>query len=374
MARLERFGHGGDLDTAVELYGYAKEELLDFSANIYPYGPPQAIVERLQGLLAEPGLRQLTHYPDPDVRKLRRMIANHHRVEWDKVLVGNGGAELIDLVVGVLFPRQVGVLEPAFVEYGDSARKRGIPVQAVIGCWEDGFVPELAEVERLLERCDLVFVGVPNNPTGHLVPREMLKVWAERAAEEKTWLVLDEAFIDFVEGGEERSLIGLLDRYPTTIVIRSLTKFYALPGLRLGYMVAQPEVIQRIKQQQVPWSVNALAQAAGCVALSAEVYEPYVEEVHAWLRETKQELFTQLASIPSLEVFPGLANYLLVRSCQEGVTSRFLQDELGRRGVLIRDCSMYAGLDERYFRIAVKKREENIVLIEAMKEVLVNEG
>ncbi|SFI96478.1 threonine-phosphate decarboxylase CobD [Thermoflavimicrobium dichotomicum] len=370
MTKLERFGHGGDLETAVELYGYDKRQWLDFSANIYPYGPPCAVIKHLQSLLNEPGFHSLTHYPDPDSRKLRQRIGEHHQIDIDWVMVGNGGAELIDLVIHGLAPKRVGVLEPAFSEYSSSARKRNVSVQSIVSDWEKGFIPDPEEVAQLIASSDLVFIGVPNNPTGHLIPVSLLREWARMAAMKKTWLVIDEAFLDFVIKGEEHSLIREIDRYPTTFILRSMTKFYALPGLRLGYMIGHPDVLRRIKEQQVPWSVNALAQEAGAVALLPEVHAPYANEVHQWLQETRLELMELFKDFHELEVFSGEANYFLLRLTAPGYTSIWLQEELGKKGILIRDCSMYPGLDERYFRIAIKKREQNQVLVQALQEVL----
>ncbi|SEM69149.1 threonine-phosphate decarboxylase CobD [Lihuaxuella thermophila] len=376
MAQLERFGHGGDLMTATELFGVAVEDLIDFSSNIYPFGPPPAVVEKLKELLAEPGLASLTRYPDPDSRKLKRAIASFHGIEPSRVLTGNGAAELIDLLISVFKPGRAGTIEPAFAEYAGSARKRGIPVVSCITSWENRFVPTLDEVKSLIDESDLLIVGTPNNPTGHLLSVPFLEEMAEYAAKAEKWLVIDEAFIDFVPDGERRSFVHRVDSFPTTVVVRSMTKFYALPGLRLGYLVASEPVIKKLKQMQVPWSVNALAQEAGCVVLDESIRKDFAQEVLLWLSEEKKRLTAELKKIKELEVFPGEANYLLLRFRERAghYSADWLQHELGKKGFLIRDCSMYPGLDERYFRIAVKTSRANRVLVRAIDELISKEG
>ncbi|MBA4492800.1 threonine-phosphate decarboxylase CobD [Paenactinomyces guangxiensis] len=371
MGRLERYGHGGDIVTAAEIFAVNGREWIDFSSNIYPYGPPGTVVERLRECLSEPGWTALTRYPDPESRKLKHQIATFHGIDADQVLVGNGAAELIDLLLSVLGPERVGVIEPAFAEYSAAAKKRKMAVTSLITKWEKKFQPSLEEAIQLINQTGLVFVGIPNNPTGHSLSFSFLEEMAAAAVRSGTWLVMDEAFIDFLPDGENRSFIHQIRRFPTTIVVRSMTKFYALPGLRLGYVVAASSVIRQLKRMQTPWSVNSLAQVAGCTVLDQQVNQAFAQQVHNWLREEKAQLKADLERLTWLEVFPGEANYLLLRiqTKKAFLSASQLQEELGKRGLLIRDCSMYQGLDERYFRIAVKTRSQNQTLISALTEV-----
>jgi threonine-phosphate decarboxylase len=266
------------------------------------------------------------------------------------------------------------VIEPAFVEYRLNANKRRIPVDTIITRWEDGFVPEPEEVCRLIRQVDLLFVGLPNNPSGHLLPGKLLERMAEEAQASATWLAVDEAFISLVTNGEERSLIQKIARFPRVIVLRSLTKLFALPGLRLGYVVAEPGLINRLKRMQVSWSVNGLAQRVGWVVAEPHFYAAYVKEAQTWLVRERWDLREALARAFPVRIFPGEANYLLVRIEDGRWTAWRLQQALGERGFLIRDCSMYPGLDKRYFRIAVKRRAENEALVKALADVWDKEG
>lgn len=368
LAKLERFGHGGDLLTAAEMFG-CQRDFVDFSSNINPFGPPSVVMETMEKVLREPGLPAIAVYPDPDLRLLRKKLARLHRVSEEMVLPGNGAAELIDLLVAALKPKRVGVVEPAFSEYRLAAQKREIPVQSVITGWEQDFLPKTEEMETLIRDVELLFLGRPNNPSGHFITEGQLEELALLAERFGTILAIDEAFIDFVDQGETRSFISRLSRFPHVAVLRSLTKMFALPGLRLGYAVAGENLIRRMKRMQVCWSVSGLADRIGCAVADPDFYHGYVDEVRRRLVAERKFLCQALRRFASLEVYPGEANYLLIRTIR-GRTSEQLQQQLGKRGILIRDCSMYPGLDERYFRIAVKKREDNQVLVQALGELL----
>jgi threonine-phosphate decarboxylase len=374
MASLERFGHGGDLLTASELFSRKQDEWIDFSSNIYPYGPPEIVKEVIQEAIEDREMPVLSRYPDPACRGLKQAIARFHQISADMVLPGNGAAELIDLLIQAFRPSRVGVVDPSFVEYRQCARKRKIPVDHLVTGWEQQFLPSLEEMDRLLRRVDLLFIGYPNNPTGHLYDAGQMLEWLRRAGRYQTILVVDEAFMDFVEPGEDRSLISWVKAHPQLIVVRSMTKFFSLPGLRLGYLVADEAVISRIRTFQVPWSVNGLAQTIGCAVLRDEVYRPHARKVSEWLETERETMIRELNRLDGFQVFPGVANYLLVRMSVNGKTVSDLQFELARKGVLIRSCSNYEGLEDDCFRIAVKKPEQNLLLRKTLEEWSRKEG
>lgn len=374
MSNIERFGHGGDLLTASELFFRAHDEWIDFSSNIYPYGPPEIVKQVIQEIVEEREMPVLSRYPDPACRKLKQVIARFHQVSSDMVLPGNGAAELIDLVIQSFRPSRVGVIDPSFAEYRQCAEKRNIPVDHLVTDWNQQFLPAHEEVAKLMRQVDLLFIGYPNNPTGHLYDSGQMMEWIKLAERLHTILVVDEAFMDFVEQKEEKSLISLVEEYPHLVVVRSMTKFFSLPGLRLGYLVAEESVISRIQELQVPWSVNGLAQKVGCAVLQEEVYREHAQKVSDWLEKERTVMIRELNCLDGFEVFPGQANYLLVRLSISRKTVHDLQSDLARRGLLIRSCSNYQGLDHAYFRIAIKKPEQNRTLRLALKGWIQKEG
>jgi threonine-phosphate decarboxylase len=359
MSRIEKYGHGGDLVTASAVFGVSEDQWLDFSANINPLGPPDGVKEVLKN-----GEKYILHYPDPAHRKLRQALADKLCISPEEIMVGNGAAECMALIFQAFRPGKTGVVQPCFVEYTQLAALYGSTLVTVYGKEERGFKPDLAEVHQLIKSTDLVILGHPNNPTGLVYTYEELVQLAQWAEEENALLVFDEAFLDFLpEMGP--TLMPARKSYPHVLFLRSMTKFYAIPGLRLGYAIGDKEKIAAMKNMQIPWSVNGLALAAGEACCHVEDYEQATRQLIIKERNYLMEFFQGL----QWDVLPGCANYLLVR-LPRGKTSREFQFQLARRGILIRDCSMYPGLTERDFRIAVRGREENQLLVRRIREIV----
>lgn len=356
---LERYGHGGDWDTAEERYGKPEAGWLDYSANMNPAGPPPC-VERI----FRERWRDIARYPDPAVRGLRRKLAAAYGIPEDSILAGNGAAELIDLAVRGLAPREAVLVQPSFSEYGEALRKAGVKTRELVLRAENGFELTAAEAASLsLAEGSCVFLGHPNNPTGRLVPAKTMALLKQSPAT----LLIDEAFMDFVPHAEDVSLLREAAASERIAVFRSMTKFYAIPGIRLGFMVAHPRIIARLRELQPPWSVNFLAQRIG-EALPDE--REYAEKTLAWLAEERPWLIRRLERL-GLDVVPSETNYLLAALPGDGAwDAPKLQERLARRGILIRDASRFTGLDARYFRIAVRLRQENERLLAELEQAL----
>jgi threonine-phosphate decarboxylase len=355
---LERFGHGGDLWTAEESFGLPKEQFLDFSSNMNPLGPPSIVKELMHTRWVD-----IVKYPDPVVRELKRKLARRYNIAEESILVGNGAAELIDLAARVRRPRITGLARPSFSEYEEAIRKAGggiynIPLHA-----EMGFVLQQEAAEEAARQCDLLFLGHPNNPTGKLIPQHLLDSFIDSGKP----LILDEAFMDFVPDEQERSMLRRAAVHPNLYVIRSMTKFYSIPGIRLGFIVAHPDRIRELAELQVQWSVNYLAQLIGAAVLDDQVFEA---ETHEWLRVEKPWLIEKLEQL-GLEVVHSEVNFLLFAFPEDsGVKIRQAQYHMGRQGILIRDASLFQGLGERYCRVAIRLRPQNEQLLDGLKRTL----
>lgn len=366
---LERYGHGGDWMTATNLYGVPVEQMIDFSANINPLGPP----EGLRNLLFREW-NGLTRYPDPDSRDLRAAIAARYEIDPASILIGNGAAELIDLIARTITPRTAAVVDPTFSEYADALHKVGAKIVSVPATAENDFAIPLEKLLEFTSTVDLITLGQPNNPTGKWLDVDSLSRLINQAEKSGTVIVLDEAFLDFFE--EERAITQICraEQHRRLIVIRSMTKFYAIPGLRLGYTVAHPETIKRLKQLQVPWSVNHLAQKAGLAVLNDQPYERLTRQL---IREERTWLVERLGRW-GLRTFEGSANFILIKLPEAGddekgtgqLTATMLQKRLGETGILIRRCANFIGLDDQYFRIAVRTRAENERLIDSLARAM----
>jgi len=359
---LEQYGHGGDLDTAEEMFGRPPEgAFLDYSSNMNPLGPPPAALEAIRRFA-----ETIDRYPDPAVRRLTSRLAELHGVPQSAVMAGNGAAELIDLAARVHRPDTCAIPAPSFVEYADAVRKAGGKVLPVRLSAADNFELDDAMVDEAFAaygKPSMWFIGSPNNPTGRLVDPAVI----HRLLADGHTVVLDEAFIDFAPEGEKISLIRHAAASPRFIVLRSMTKYYAVPGIRLGYAVGHPDTIAAMRELQVPWSVNGLAQQIGLAVLDDADYAARTAKWFAAERPYMEEGLRGLG----LDVVPGVTNYVLFAVPIEWrVTAAQLQQEMGRSGILIRDASRFDGLDARYCRIAVKLRADNDKLLAALAQCL----
>ncbi|MGC5776243.1 threonine-phosphate decarboxylase CobD [Paenibacillus pabuli] len=358
---IEVFGHGGDVETAAARFGGNAADFLDFSANINPLGPPREVLEAL-----EQGLHTVLRYPDPGHRAFKMLLSDRLGLTPDYISVGNGAAESMALILLGLAPRRVGTVEPGFSEYSALSRQFGAEVHHVRGREELDWRAEPDDIEHLMERVDLLFLGQPNNPNGVQYPLEVLQQLARKAEITGTILVIDEAFIDFIPESQRQSLAPRLNEYPQVIIIRSMTKFYAIPGLRLGYAMGRPERITAMTEKQVTWSVNGLALIAGEACLRSG--ESFEQETLALVSHEREKLTAGLKGY-GCNVTRGEANFILA-ALPEPWTATSMQAALGERGILIRSCAMYPGLGERHVRFAVKDAEANGRLLETMRNVI----
>jgi len=357
---LERYGHGGDLKTAEEAFDIPAHKFVDFSSNMNPLGAPISVKEALHAYAD-----LIEQYPDPAVRGLRKKLAEFHQIDAQSIVVGNGAAELIDLIVRTLQPKLTTLAIPCFDEYGDAIRKIGGDIYEIKLSALNQYTLGL-DSEHLCEAAStgsLIMLGSPNNPTGQLVDPELIRTLLSKGA----YVVVDEAFMDFVPEESRYSLVQEATKHERLFVIRSMTKFYAIPGIRLGYIVGMSRTISALRRLQVPWSVNSLAQLIGEAVLDEK---DYAERTIAWLLEERPWLIGELEAI-GFEVTPSAANYLLIRIPEDaGLSASMLQLEMGKQGVLIRDASRFAGLDHTYVRVAIKLRQQNVQLIEAFQHCL----
>jgi len=312
--------------------------------------------------------RLLVNYPDPDAKMLRIKIGEHVGVSPDSIVCGNGSTELIYLLVRAVRPKGVLIPEPTFSEYERACATSHPKIEVGYHLLdeESSFVLDPDKLIRdMVDRMgsdlpgDMVFVCNPNNPTGRLVTRaDMLRV-AHAARECKCTLVVDEAFVDFCP---DASLVKEVARNPYLVVLRSLTKFYALSGLRIGYAVLPPSILAAVKESKEPWTVNTLAQAAGAAVLGDAAYQRETFRVIGEQKAHLEKGFRRLG----ISYCPSAANYYLLRLDRAQEVSAFLK----AKGILVRDCSNFMGLDETYIRVAVKGGKDNTRLIEEIAACL----
>ncbi|MEG4146882.1 threonine-phosphate decarboxylase [Microcoleus sp. Pol12B5] len=414
--------HGGNLAWAAALAGCPASAIVDFSASISPLGPPESALNAIQAHLSS-----LTAYPDPDYGELRTALGEALNVDRDWILPGNGSAELLTWAAWDLSKLEATYLvTPAFGDYSRALSAFGaqvlkcpldlksctivkngqdahstrdefcgtgmmpVPKQLIengatseldlrsldVGAGSRLVTDDLSVSNRSLVSPSFripvplgldvasrqgLLLNNPHNPTGLLFAREAILPYVKQLG----MVVVDEAFMDFLPPSEQETLIDAVEEFPNLVILRSLTKFYSLPGLRLGCAIAHPDILRRWQLLRDPWPVNALAAAAAAAVVRDTVFE---QQTWDWLPVARRELFEGLANLPGLQPIAGAANFLLVESSMS--VSSIQKSLLERHRILIRDCLSFPELGDRFFRVAVRSRADNLRLIAGLAEVI----
>jgi threonine-phosphate decarboxylase len=344
--------HGGNI------YDFPKREnLTDFSSNINPFGPPGFAMSA-----ARDALRFVARYPDSAQTEIRRAFSEWLGVPDDSLVFGNGASELIAAILSAERPRRVIVTRPTFAEYEACASRLGIKSIAVPSFAEDDFAFDVRGIEKIFSEGDMLFLCQPNNPTGAPWSAEALGAMADLCASRGGKMTIDECFINLADP-PLASCLGKIARRGV-IVLRAVTKDFSAPGLRIGFAAAHPETIRGIKRHIQPWPLNCAGEAFAIAC--ARKPEPFLSESARKIARLRENLFNGLSAL-GFEPNPGAVNYLLVRSPKPD--AEFLYEALAERSVLIRKCSGFPGLDDKYFRVAVSKRNNNEKLLRELASV-----
>ncbi len=305
-------------------------------------------------------------YPDPRARDLRRAMSEWVGLPEEYIVAGNGAVEIIYLLMKLLKPAQALIPAPTFNEYEIAVRVCGGAVKDLLLHEGKGFAIDKEEIYRQWEGAGVLFICNPNNPTGVLTRREDLRDIIQRAGLAGKTVVVDEAFMDFVADRESYSVADLVREYSNLFVLYSLTKFFAIPGLRLGIGLGSPEVIEKLNRIRDPWNVNCFAQLAGIASLGDR---EYIKTTLRYISAEKDRMFEEIGAVAGFRPLRPSANYIFVNVEETGYSSTEITRELGKNGILVRDCASYKNLRPVYIRVAVKKREENDRLIEALTQL-----
>ncbi len=362
--RYGSYHHGGELSEAEGVS-------LDFSVNVNPLGVPAGVQTALAALLSQSkpdsARAALARYPDASCGKLRAALAEKRAVDAvdkERILCGNGASELIALLVAAVNPKSALLLAPSFSGYERALCSRGVAVSYHFLRREESFALRLSPEALLAGKPDMLFLCNPQNPVGNVIEPSLLEGIADACEERHIFLVVDECFLGFVTGGEARSLLRLVPDHPHLIVIDAFTKLYAIPSLRLGYAVtSNAMLLQKMRALQPEWSVSLPAQIAGLAALAEDDY--VVQSRHLVAGE-RAYLSRELSSL-GFTVYEGEANFVFFSSIN--MDDLDLYQQLLEMGLLIRSCADFRGLSGCDYRIAVRKHEDNEVLIKAIKEI-----
>ena len=355
--------HGGNIYHYARKYGISPSDVLDFSASINPLGPSPKSVAAMAAAVPS-----LVNYPDPESSLLVSALSVKLGVGETSILPANGSTELIYLIPRVLRPKKALVLAPSFSDYSRALKLSGCKVNHFTLREEDGFRPDIDRLVKAVRGVDMALICNPNNPSGVLLDRGEMAHLIRQADINGTILVVDEAFIEYAP---EASVVSDAAAARNVIILRNFTKFYGMPGLRAGYAVGNPKILKRLRAVKEPWSVNTLAEHAAAAALTDLEYE---EKSLGLVAEEREKLSAALSVIPALKVFPSAANFLLVKIEDGKADADALSEETAKRGVLIRSCSNFPCLDERFFRVAIRTGEKNLRLVGIIAEILIGDS
>ena len=352
--------HGGNVHKASRLLHTSLDQILDFSANINPLGMSSKGLDAVKD-----ALQDVIHYPDPDMTHLYSITSELWNIPKECIVFGNGAAELIYAICRLPQIEGVYVPAPGFSEYSHGAKSCGLPIVEYPLEFDEHIFSFSYDLNTMLQDLQqsnhqLVFIGNPNNPCGTLWKQESCELF-EVCKKNGHYLVFDESFVDFL--GDAYSMRNYVKDYDNVIVVHSLTKFYAVPGLRIGAMMANPMIINFIKSHIPSWTVNHLAQIYSEKALQDT---DYIQETRAVLKQEKEWLYKELMQMDSLQCIEPSVNYILCHLDDQYSLEDMIQ-HLYHQSILIRDCSHYTGLGPNWFRMAVKTREQNEQLLQALR-------
>ncbi len=351
------------------------DKILDYSSNINPYGLPENLKKEIFEKLFV-----LERYPDPDYIELREKIAEKNNLKIENIIVGNGATEIIFLFMKILSPKKVLIVSPTFGEYERAIKASTLANDSLeINYFElketENFVLNVKNLETELENnYDLLILCNPNNPTGQFLKLKKLEEILKICEQKNTKLFIDEAFVEFVEDWENESIINSKENKENLFVIRAFTKFFAIPGLRLGYGICfNNNLLKKMLEKKEPWSVNNIADLAGKTVLDDE---NYIQKTKEWIKDQKKYMYENLNKIEGLRAYKTEVNFILLKIednlLKKGLDVKNLRKKMLEKGILIRDASNFIYLDKHYFRLAIKDKLNNEKVIETLTSILKN--
>lgn len=368
MLQPKEHFHGSDLEKIEQIYNIKKESITSFSANVNPLGISPLMKEKLSQ-----NIDVVTSYPDRDYTVLRKSIATYANVPYESILVGNGATELISLFIGIHHPKKAVLLAPTYSEYEREISLCG-------GVCEFHFLKEEEEFqlnikalqEQLLHNVDFLIICNPNNPTSTALSTDTMKTILSYCKEHHIFVMVDETYVEFSEHMEQITCVPLTKQFDNLVVLRGISKFFASPGLRLGYAICGNQtLLSYIQKEKNPWTINSLAALAGEVMFSDD---DYIKQTKQLIASERQIACNRLASMKHVTYFEPNANFVLCKITREDKTASDLFDFCIKQGLMIRDCVTFEGLSPYYFRFCFMNSEKNKQLLDAIEQFLSDES
>jgi len=353
--------HGGDIYQVARETGKKLEDIIDFSANINPLGYSSRVKKAFAGIED-----LIINYPDREARDFIDALSAHHNFSADNFLGGSGATEFVHFFPAIIRPKSVLVVAPTFTEYEYSYQRAKGVIFYFNTLEKDNFVLQKKQLlEELKRGYSALYICNPANPTGALISADTMEEIVTYACKKGTNVIIDETYMDMVE---KHSMKKLVNNFDNLFILRSMTNFFALPGLRSGYLISHAKNIEKIREKQMPWSMNAVAQCAAVESLNDHAH---IQKSIKYIAEAGSALAAELKPISSLTLFKSNVNYFLLKlQASARLTASGLNEKLLAKGIMIRTCEDFQGLDESFFRIAIKKKNENKKLVTELKKIL----
>ena len=358
--------NGSDLEKIEAVYGIKKEDITSFSANVNPLGISYKLRE---GLMEH--IDAITTYPDREYTSLRKCIAEYTGTDYRNILVGNGSTELISLVIQLQHPRKALIVGPTYSEYEHELSLEGGRSHYFRLRESDDFRLNIEELQQALDRdIDLLVLCNPNNPTSSQIDRQSMRIILDTCKEKGIFVMVDETYVEFSEKADQITSIPLTNYYNNIIILRGISKFFAAPGLRLGYAICgNHQLLQEIDSKKNPWTIKSLAAVAGEIMFQDK---EYIEDTKNLITSERERICRILDNCPAVKYYPPHGNFILVRILRDDVTSMDLFEAAIRKGLMIRDCSTFPFLDNKYIRFCFMNPSDNDALLKVLLEQLNN--
>ena len=357
MSTTKMVFHGSDIEKICEVYHLNQKDIVKFGANVNPLGLSENVKKQLASRLDI-----LSSYPDRNYTTLRSTISEYCNVPAEFILPGNGSSELISLLIQERNPKHTLILGPTYSEYSRELSFSGSTQEYYHLREEDNFVLNVDDLcQTLEENYDFLIICNPNNPTSSAITREDLRKLIAFCAAKNIFVMIDETYVEFAPDINEITAVTLTKEFTNLMVLRGVSKFYAAPGMRLGYgITGNLEFLKKIKEKQVPWSLNSLGALAGELMLKDK---DYIHRTRELILSERNRLLHALETIPTYKTYPAYANFILLKIQKTGLSSYDVFDACIRQGLMIRDCSSFECLDGEYIRFCIMNPEDNTHLL-----------
>ncbi|MBR6399804.1 MAG: aminotransferase class I/II-fold pyridoxal phosphate-dependent enzyme [Firmicutes bacterium] len=353
--------HGGDLDEISRLYGIDKSKIMNFSGNVNPLGLPDSVKRAIAQ-----NVDAATGYPDVEYRALRGAIAQYTGAKAEHITAGNGSTELITGFIKAVMPKKAIIAEPAYSEYLRILSQTGCETVLSPMNEKNDFMPD-PDAFDITDDTDLLVICNPNNPTGTYLTAKQIAALARRCKQHGCFIMIDETYVEFADAAEHISAVELTGEYDNIGVIRGTSKFFACPGLRLGYgITGNKAVLDKVVQSRDLWSVNVFAELAGCVMFTDT---DFIRKTRGLINTERARIRRELGALDKLKLYNTQSNFFLVKILGGDITAKELFLRLIEKNILIRNADNFPFLDETYFRFCILSPEENDILLDSLKEI-----